>query len=246
MAEVARRSVEVAGKWANGGAVAPATAAVCTMIGLAAKVPPEVAAFAGVSSGALAGAVAEVLVDVNYRLWAKRVDCVDQFTTTAATEAGVPAEDLLRDIAEDPRSLELFAQVAETASRALDGWKIDLLARIFVHGARDGANVDATVMIYEAVRDLQRPHLRVLEILAEPNPDGPEGRWTASQVVAADEGLGDAVSALISKLGAVGLATDTDTKTLIWYSGGSWTLTRLGRLSVDYLASRGSHLAADS
>ena len=102
------------------------------------------------------------------------------------------------------------------------------------------------MLIYEAVRDLQRPHLRVLEILSRPNPDGPEGRWTTSQVVAADDGLGDAVSALISKLGAVGLATDTDTKTLVWYSGGSWTLTNLGRLSVDYLVHRGSNLDADS
>ena len=134
MAEVARRSFDVAGKWANGGAVAPATAAVCTMIGLAIQAPPEVIAFAGTSAGALTGAVAEVLVDANYRLWSKRVDCVDQFTTTAANEAGVSAEDLLREIAGDQRALELFAQVAETASRALDGWKIDLLARVFVQG----------------------------------------------------------------------------------------------------------------
>lgn len=93
--------------------------------------------------GSLAGSASEALVDINYRLWSKRVNCVDRFVESLATEACVPAEEVLREISEDPQVLELFAQVAEAASRALDGWKIDLLAQIFVHGARDEAKVDA-------------------------------------------------------------------------------------------------------
>ncbi len=216
------------------------------MIGIAAQLPPEAATAVGGSVGVAAGSVAEAMVGVGYRLWSDRVERVKQFTESVSAEAGVPAEDVLREAMEDPRTLELFAQVAESASRALDGWKIDLLASIFVRGARDGANVDVAAMVFDAVRDLQRPHLRLLQILSEPNPNGVEGRWHAEHVMAADEGIGEAFDALISKLAAAGMATDTRTKTLVWYTGGAWTLTELGRQCVAYLAERGAQLNTKS
>lgn len=62
----------------------------------------------------------------------------------------------------------------------------------------------------------------------------------------ADEGIGAAFDALISKLASAGIATDTRTNTLVWYNGGAWTLTEFGRLCAGYLAQRGAHLNDES
>ncbi|MDG4764423.1 hypothetical protein O7632_09950 [Solwaraspora sp. WMMD406] len=167
---------------------------------------------------------------------------VERFTQTAAAEAGMSAESLLKQIAGDPRELELFAQVAEVASRSLDGWKVDLLARIFVHGTQDEDKVDGAVLAFDAVRQLERPHLRLLKILASENPNSRDGRWSEKSVVAADPGLTEGYDALISKLGSVGMVIDTDVDAVMGYSGGSWKLTSLGRRCAGYLAKRGTAL----
>jgi len=166
-------------------------------------------------------------------------------------------EQLLIEAETDPRTLELLARSVEAASRSLDDETIDLLARIFVSGVRDHAKVDEAIILIEALRQLEAPHLRLLTVLSEPGPHHVPGRATEERprtpenmarvqvrrvedILTQDPGLRGTFNALVAKLNSLGLVYDEGSGRLDYEP--LWFLTSLGRDCVQYLKERGRGL----
>jgi signal transduction histidine kinase len=218
---------------------------------------PTVGAVAGVAVGATVGAVAEEMVGVVARMWSNRQRRVEDFAATLAHEANAPVEAVLQQVADSPRALELLAQTVDAASRAADDWKIDALARVFAHSIQnDGAAVDDGLLLIDALRQLEVPHLRLLRILGTTRVDTArtDGGTTypfrmpllrASQIVGLDPGLDGALEALAAKLVTLGMAVRhevDDSKRVLPNADRhrhAWSLTRFGFDCAVYLVGRG-------
>ncbi|MBM0240580.1 hypothetical protein JNW88_32240 [Micromonospora sp. ATA32] len=189
------------------------------------------------------------MVDVASQAMRHRATRVERFAENVSEEAQSPLEELLIEAADDPAVLEVLARTVETASRSLDEWKIRLLARIFVSTTRDDAVIDSALILTDAVRQLEAPHVRLLALLASRKPDhlrpiGLTGedslelaRWTDQQIWKADPGLVGVYEALIGRLTALGLianSTGPNAPNRI----ARWVLTELGRMCARHLSQR--------
>jgi hypothetical protein len=241
-----------------GGTVGPATGGLLAAAGLVTGNP--VLSIGAVPAGAFFGAVAERMVEVGVRQWQTRVERVDRFGTTAAAEANITVDALVEEALADPRKLEVLGRATEAAARALDERKIDLLARIYAHGVHGHDLIDETAVLVDAVRQIEGSHLRVLAVLSRPGPqllpardskqttlsqvpgtvfDDPETRdvfaWRNDQL-AAESGVGDALSALIAKLAGLGMVYDEGVGR--WDFEPYWQPTPFGWNCLNYLARR--------
>jgi hypothetical protein len=240
---------------ALGNTVSSAVTALCAMAGAAIGEPGL--ALAAVPVSAAAGRLSEDMMDVVAALWRQRRDRMQRFADEAEASSCTRMEELLQEAAADPRTLEMLARSVEAAARSLDEQKIDLLARIFVSGVRDSAKVDEAIILIEALRQLEMPHLRLLTVLAKPGPHLVPGRptedrprtpenmariptWRIEDILQEDPGLSDAFDALIARLYAFGFVYDEGSGRLDYEP--LWFLTQLGRACVDYLGERGSGL----
>ncbi len=237
MTEVERHVRTVVAR-AVGNTVAPGVAALCAMVGMPIG---ESTAF-----GALVGSAIEEAFSQFYRNRAKRVA---RFAETAAREAGCTIDELLADAAAYPEKLELLVQTAEAASRALADEKVDLLARIIAQGIRDNAKVDETLIIADAVRTLEMPHLRLLALLAQRPKVTPDGivpcRWDMTEVVKELPDFGAALNGVAAKLESLALShltvVDPGTGRAAWLQ-----LTSFGFECAQYMSDRSSqHAPAD-
>jgi len=190
-------------------------------------------------------------------LWQQRRDRIQRFAGEAEMRIGTTMEDLLHEAATNPRTLEMLARSVEAAARSLDDHKIDLLARIFVSGVHDSAKVDEANILIEALRQIEAPHLRVLTVLAQPGPHLVPGRaiegqpevsentpqiptWRVEDIFAQDPGLRGAFDALIARLYALDFVYDEGNGRLDYKP--LWSLTRFGRVCVQYFDKRGAGL----
>ncbi|MEV5769129.1 hypothetical protein AB0L34_31865 [Micromonospora sp. NPDC052213] len=253
MADVVERGGSVVARWVNSGAVTPAGAAVGELIGLSIGAPPTAGSIVGASVGSFVGSAAEETVNLLVPLWRRRAENVSRFVSTVEDEAAIRAEELLTELAQEPRLLELFAQTAEAAARALDDWKIDTLARVFARGAWESTDIDGTQVVVDIVRQLERPHLRLMELLARPNPklSGAQtngvptpDRWPVKDIYAEDAGLVGALDALVSRLQSLGIAYDAAVGAFVGYET-TWALTSFGKQCASYLSRRGSEQDQD-
>lgn len=254
MGKVTQRVPAVVSR-ASGNIVGPAVTALCTMAGVALGEPALTAA--GVPVGAVAGSVTEETLSAVGSLLQQRRDRIQRFADEAEASSGAPMEQLLVEARADPRTLEMLARSVEAASHSLDDEKIDLLARIFVSAVRDHAKVDEAIILIEALRQLEAPHLRLLAVLSEPGPHLIPGRatgerprtpenmaripvWRVEDILTQDPGLMGTFDALVARLNALGLVYDEGSGRLDYEP--LWFLTLLGRECVQYLGERGRKL----
>ncbi len=254
MGEVTRRVSAIVSR-ASGNTVGPAVAALCSMAGVAFGEPALTAA--AVPVGAVAGSLTEEAVSAVSLLWQQRHDRIQRFADEAETSSGTRIDQLLIEATADPRTLEMLARSVEAAARSLDDEKVDLLARIFVSGTRDQAKVDEAIILIEALRQLEAPHLRLLTVLSKPGPHLVPGRatedrprtpenmaripaWRVEDILTEDPGLRSAFDALVARLYALGLAYDEGSGRLDYEP--LWFWTSLGRACVQYLGERGCGL----
>ncbi|MEH1057088.1 hypothetical protein V6U89_18035 [Micromonospora sp. CPCC 206171] len=255
MGEVEKPAWSVVAKTA-GNTVGSAVGGLLTAAGLVTGNP--VLAIGAVPVGAFAGAVTENMVEFGARQWQVRAERVERFGAIAATEADTTVETLVDEAFADPRKLEVLGLATEAASRALDDRKIDLLARIYAHGAYRHDLIDETAVMLDAVRQIEGPHLRVMEVLSRPGPhflpspdtqdamlnnmlgraSSTPGRshlavWRNDQL-AAESGVGDALSALIAKLAGLGMVYDEGLGRVDYQP--LWQLTAFGQNCLRYLA----------
>jgi hypothetical protein len=130
----------------------------------------------------------------------------------------------------------------------LDPWKIDLLARIFVH-SQEGDKIDQAAVVVDIVRQLESAHVRVLRVIAQWNPDHkPEGYtlpeeppdegdiWLTHEIEAADPAVAGAVAPLLARLTALGMVMDAEAANPELKP--NWMLTEFGVICVRCLRQR--------
>lgn len=257
MSEVQKSAQSVVAKTA-GGTVGSAIGGLLAAAGLATGNPGL--AVGAVPAGAFAAAVTESMVEFGARQWQARAERVERFGDTAATEADTTLDALVEEAFTDPCKLEVLGRATEAASRALDDGKIDLLARIYAHGVHGHDLIDETAVMIDAVRQIEGPHLRVMEVLSRPGPQflpspdtqdamlgnmlgtlpGGQGRpntqvWRNDQLAAAS-GVGDALSALVAKLAGLGMVYDEGIGRIDYQP--YWQLTPFGRNCLRFLGDR--------
>jgi hypothetical protein len=253
MSEVSRRASGMANA-AVGATVGSAVSALCVIAGTALG-EPVAFGVASVPAGAAANWLSEDMAGYVASLYQQRRQRLHRFAGESESVSGTPLEDLLREARSDPRVLEMLARCVEAASRSLDDEKIDLLARIYVSGARDSARVDEAIILVEALRPLEAPHLRLLTVLAKPGPHLVPGRpteerprtpenmarvatWRVEDILRVDPGLSGVFDALVARLNSLGLVYDEGSGRLGYEP--LWFLTQLGWTCVQYLGGRGS------
>ncbi|GGM90338.1 hypothetical protein ACFFX1_41390 [Dactylosporangium sucinum] len=110
--------------------------------------------------GAVVGSIGEELISLAAS-W--RLKNLDRFARTVEDESdGLTFDEVVSGVMDDERKLGLLLVASEAASRAGDEWKIDLLARTFVHGVGNDDKVDAANLILDVVRQLEPMHLELL------------------------------------------------------------------------------------
>ncbi|MEU7875162.1 hypothetical protein [Dactylosporangium sp. NPDC049140] len=146
-----------------GGTVAPAVTAALTTAALVTK-NPELAMLS-VPLGAAGGAVVEQGFKAVAAILRDRTQRVGLLIRTVEDETGAPIDDLLDGGTGLGGERELFGHVVDAATTARTAWKIKMLARAFVQGARDGDRIDETLMFIKLVRDMEAGHARYLAAL---------------------------------------------------------------------------------
>lgn len=76
--------------------------------------------------------------------------------------------------------------------------KVDILARAFAHGAKDGAKVDDMLIVVDLVRDLEVPHIRVLAAVY--NSGGNQRPAQLTHIRERDPGVSTALVPLLRRL----------------------------------------------
>jgi len=251
--DLMKRAINVAGR-ASGNIVSPAVSALCTLAGVATG-RPELATI-GVPVGALAGALTEEAAGIVGQVWRDRQGRVEHLVGTAEEEAGQPIEELINAAMAEVRLRELLTRSVEAAARSLDDWKIDLLAATFVRGVQDDAIVDDALLLVEAIRQLENPHMRFLRVLATvrqraiapPEPGGlfkagvprpdrrPASQWLGEDILREDPGLELAFDSLSSKLQGLGLVSIEGNGRARYET--YYELTRMGHGCTSYLQQR--------
>jgi hypothetical protein len=245
--ELAERATAVIGRTVNSGIVALSMQLLCNAAGVAFGAP-EIGAVAGTFTGAVAGSVAEELVNVNYRLWADPFGRLERFRDVAEEASGVSLDELLAEAGKDPRTLQLLARTSEEAARSLDGWKVDMLARAFVDALRTD-KVDEAAVVIETLVQFDALHMRLLGIFNQQGPQklhGPASTdpvfyaWKAEDVTARQPELAEVLDALVARLDGLGLLTDFRSR----YGGHDplWRLSPFGEKCAAYLSARAATL----
>ncbi|MEJ3748649.1 hypothetical protein WEI85_35890 [Actinomycetes bacterium KLBMP 9797] len=252
MGELADRGWAVLAKTAGGSAATPVSAV------LMASGQPWLQALA-VPTGLAINAGVEDSIILLRRLQEDARERAERLVAVAEDVSARSFEALLTDAADDPATRELFRRVAEEAVRTIDHRKIDYLARIFVGCADDPARVDPCLILLDLLRQMEAPHLRLLEVLARKEaPRQVHSRahhvetsdrgkmvnaWSIDDIVTAVPGLAEALDALGGRLVSLGLVYEADQGP---YTEAYWALTPLGEQCADFLVDRGKGLDLDS
>ena len=117
-------------------------------------------------------------------------------------------EDFIQHHVDDATKREFLGHVVDAATAARSPWKIRVLAKAFVRGARDGDLIDETEMFVALVRELEPPHVRCLA--AAINASETDRVVTARKVQGADKAIGHAAALLLRDLSKKGLLIQLD------------------------------------
>ncbi len=180
-----------------------------------------------IPAGAFAGVLAEEVATTARRAWA--AEGVQQFAEAVEAETGDPVEETLVGLSGDRRSRRLLGQAVGAAADAVDKWKIRILARAFVTGARDGARVDEMRMLIEVLAEMDTVDARVLGMLHDGcnTPEAASGR---------DPGLAPVVDIVLYRLQTADLADPGLDDFEPGFDGPFWELTSLGAAVASLLA----------
>lgn len=156
----------------------------------------------------------------------------------ATEELGCGLDELHSTVAgSDPRS-ELFIRVVEASARTVSAAeKVDALGRVLAMGLSDDARFDEAVLIADALRDLEAPHIKLLaEIHAHPQsamavPDSNTGLagWSEKQLEQRFAELAPVIAAVVRTLSQHTLIRDVARGTWEGAEGDSrWVITAMG------------------
>jgi hypothetical protein len=198
--------------------------------------------------GAAAGAVVKEIPALTQQLFADRRRTATDMMELAVAYAGVSPEQFVTALAADPKHRYLLRRAVRAASDSDSDEKTRTLAAALAAGAiaADDAVVDESVLVINAVAQLEAVHLRVMALLATEPVDPAVGNypnfrpwpWTAQQIDDAVPQLVGVLPAIIAKLQALGIADDFPNQ-LVDFQEGRLQLTGFGRLCLGYLQELG-------
>lgn len=126
------------------------------------------AAYVGYKTQGLVGAeIAAVVPAYVSGLFAMREKNLMTVTEDATNLAGMDGADLVAWIKDDERHAAFFGEALETAWSTLDRHRLRTLSYVLAESFRDDARLDIDQLVVKALRDLDPPHIRVLNVMAE-------------------------------------------------------------------------------
>ncbi|GII25460.1 hypothetical protein [Planosporangium mesophilum] len=232
MGEIARRVVDVVAGTV-GDTVNPA---VTGLLATAAVVTrnPELAVLS-VPTGALAGALTEQGVQLVTQTLRDRAHRVQQFADAVEDETGQPIEDFVAEHVTDGAKRTFLGETVDAVTDAKTAWKIKVLARVFVQGAKDGDLIEETALYVNILRDLEAAHARFLAAMKAAPADGPGRSSTLKAIIGCDAGLAIAAPILYRHLIERGIVK-SDHENI---DGPYLRLTDLGSTCADWLENLG-------
>jgi hypothetical protein len=89
----------------------------------------------------------------------------DELLAQAQRSTGITPEELASRAQSDER-LQLLVGVIEASWRTRDRHKLRALSRVLADGITDDARIDVSILLGEACREIETPHLRLLGHMA--------------------------------------------------------------------------------
>lgn len=152
-------------------------------------------------------------------------------------------EELHRLISEDPLIAQIVGEAWEAAARTANEAKRLMLARIVAavfDGDLDDVDLDPIPLLLRAVEMLEGPHIRLLAIVALPQPGAGklrgtllEGAWTLEDLRGKWRGAGDLIEPLLAGLEKDGLVENVGSGT--WDGEAAWEIRSFGRRLIHFL-----------
>ncbi|MBQ1030273.1 hypothetical protein KBX26_09705 [Micromonospora sp. C97] len=190
MGEAQDRAVAIVQR-AAGNTVAPAVAALLT-VAAAVLNRPELGV-AAVPASALAGSVVEESVSLVYRLWA--AEGAQRFSEAVESESGSTVDDLAAGEQSDRKTRQLLGEAVGASTTTADEWKIRVLARAFVVGAKDKSRADEMRMLIALLEDFEGVDARCLSVINK----APE-QFRVEDIAKRDRGIAHVAPILVQKL----------------------------------------------
>ena len=220
------------------------TAAAVVQTAVTAALTAELGPFA-VPAGAAAGAVVKEVPLLGQLLADRRRSATDMMER-AVVYAGVTPEEFVDALAADPKHRYLLRRAIHAGSDSASDEKTRILAAALAAGAiaTDDAVVDESVLVIDAVTQLESVHLRVLALLATEPTDPAVGNyanirpwpWTPEQIYDAVAHMSGVLPAILAKLQALGIIDEFPSER-IDFQEGRLQLTGFGLLCLGYLQS---------
>jgi hypothetical protein len=99
-------------------------------------------------------------------LFAMREENLVTVTEDATKLAGMDGADLVAWIKEDERHAVFFTEALEAAWNTLDRHNLRTLSYVLADGFQDAARLEVDKLVVRALRELDAPHIRVLDLMA--------------------------------------------------------------------------------
>jgi hypothetical protein len=190
----------------------------------------------GGPGGAVVGASAgEALQYLASRALGLRRRQAEEVLEIAAHESAQTVDDLLARLTANPSRLQLAAAAVTAAAETALQAKVRALGRALATGAlaADDAEVDEQRFLVDTLRDLEAPHVRVLDQISRRREGhDPEAtpRWAQYKLAPRLPGIAPVLEPVLSILAGRALITKLDRK---------WALTEFGKHCLTLLMESG-------
>jgi hypothetical protein len=123
-------------------------------------------------------------------------------TEDATNLADMDGVDLVAWINDDERHAAFFAEALETAWSTLDRHNLRTLSYVLAEGFQDAARLEVDKLVVRALRELDAPHIRVLDLMAS---TGANRKQVPASLPELTDGL-DAIFAALERAGCLASA----------------------------------------
>jgi len=157
--------------------------------------------------GAAAGVAVEDAARALGRAWAEKG--VQALQEDIEEETGEEIGTVVSRVWPDRKATRLLAEAVTESAQAVDDWAIRNLARAFVLGAKNPAELDHMRDLIRMMSGLEEKHARVMAVLRKPNDSASEHKgsyvYVVDEVAKVDAALGHTVAILAGDLEKAGL-----------------------------------------
>ena len=162
-------------------------------------------------------------------LFAMREQNLITVTEDATNLAGMDGADLVAWIKADERHAAFLSHALEAAWSTLDRHNLRALSNVLADGFQDDARIDVDRLVIKALRELEAPHIRVLELMAS------AGGFDKAYMQTALPELSDGLDPIFAVLERTGCLARSDGRGGPFGGAGPLQVTQFGRVCLDVL-----------